>query len=176
MRWHDEGGIEHVRTLKEPRQAIPTFAQTIELLMKVSGHPEPPPVEPHQYSSRSVQPENRHVRFNVDVKVQNDPPRLFNLMHKIISSYDDWKTTLAPRILLGLWHPRFLPHAEKILPYCKRSHIGISPALAKKHFWDSCEVFSMSFASLATTSGQRCIPFGTWRPFFFHVADLVLGS
>lgn len=37
MKWYGEGGMEHVRTLKEPRQAIPTFAQTIELLMKVGG-------------------------------------------------------------------------------------------------------------------------------------------
>jgi len=133
-KWFGEGGMEHVRTLKEPRQAIPTFAQTIEILMK---------------------PENRHVKFNVDVKVQNDPPRLFNLMHNIISSYDDWETALAPRILLGLWHPRFLPHAERILPYCRRSHIGVSPTLVKKHFWESCEVFSMSFASLATAAGEK---------------------
>lgn len=116
---------------------------------------------------RPVQPENRHVKFNVDVKVQNDPPRLFNLIHEVISSYDEWHTALAPRILLGLWHPRFLPHAEKILPYCRRSHIGESPALAKKHFWDSCEVFSMSFASLATTSGERYIFFENWSTPFF---------
>lgn len=44
MNWHGEGGIEHVRTLKEPRQAIPTFAQTIELLMRVSGALEPLPL------------------------------------------------------------------------------------------------------------------------------------
>lgn len=44
MRWCGEGGMEHVRTLKEPRQAIPTFAQTIELLMKVNEYPEAPPV------------------------------------------------------------------------------------------------------------------------------------
>ena len=39
MKWYGEGGIEHVRTLKEPRQAIPTFAETIELLMKVRDAP-----------------------------------------------------------------------------------------------------------------------------------------
>ena len=127
--------------------------------MKVSGAREPPPPPtPCGADIRSVQPENRHVKFNVDVKMQNDPPRLFNLMHQTISSYDNWQTTLAPRILLGIWHPRFLPHAEKILPYCRRSHIGMSPTLAKKFFWDSCEVFSMSFASLATTSGLRYVP------------------
>lgn len=128
--------------------------------------------------TRSIQPENHHVKFNVDVKVYNDPPRLFNLIHKTISSYDDWETVLAPRILLGLWHPKFLSYAEKILPYCRRSHIGVSPALAKKHFWDSCEVFSMSFASLVTASGQRYIPFGTWGSFFFTclISRSVIGS
>lgn len=34
--WYGEDGIEHVRTIKEPKQAIPTFAETVELLMKVS--------------------------------------------------------------------------------------------------------------------------------------------
>lgn len=29
--------MEHLRTVKEPSQAIPTFTQTIELLMKVSS-------------------------------------------------------------------------------------------------------------------------------------------
>ena len=85
-------------------------------------------------------------------------------MHTIISSYDDWRTALAPRILLGLWHLRFLSHAEKILPCCRRSHIGVSPALVKKHFWDSCEVFSMSFTSLATTAGERCALYGAYFP------------
>ena len=75
-----------------------------------------------------------------------------------------------------MWHPRFLPHAEKILPYCRRSHIGVSPALVKKHFWDSCEVFSMAFASLATAAGERYAPFGTWDYFFFHVSDPMFGS
>lgn len=35
--WAGEGGMEHVRTVKEPKQAIPTFAQAIGLLMLV-GH------------------------------------------------------------------------------------------------------------------------------------------
>lgn len=38
------GGIEHLRTMKEPRQQIPTFEQLCELLM---------------------QPENMHVKLNV---------------------------------------------------------------------------------------------------------------
>lgn len=131
--WHGDNGIHQARTRKSPVQAIPTFAQSVELLMK---------------------PENRHVKFNVDVKVQNDPDRLFRLIHEIISAQENWEKDIAPRILLGLWHPKFIEPAKKHLPYVKRAHIGMSPAFAKKWFWDSCETFSMSFSGLVTAEGE----------------------
>ncbi|KAI0036709.1 PLC-like phosphodiesterase [Vararia minispora EC-137] len=134
--WYGPDGMEHVRTIKEPKQAIPTFAQTVELLMKAS-------------------PENQHIKFNVDVKMDNEPTRLFSLMHKIISSQPDWETKLAPRILLGLWHPKFLLPAKEILPRCRRSHIGARPAIARKYFWDHVDAFSMWFPAMTTTDGQR---------------------
>ncbi|OBZ70078.1 Phosphatidylglycerol phospholipase C [Grifola frondosa] len=132
--WYGADGMEHLRTVKEPKQAIPTFAQTVELLMK---------------------PENRHVKFNVDVKVQNKPAHLFALMHDIISAHTDWETELAPRILLGLWHPSFVPHAKAHLPYCRRSYIGVSTAVAREYFWDSCDVFSIKFSALAMADGVK---------------------
>ncbi|KAG8914799.1 hypothetical protein FRC00_010711 [Tulasnella sp. 408] len=131
--WHGDDGIHQARTRKSPVQAIPTFAQSIELLMK---------------------PENRHVKFNVDVKVQNDPDRLFRLMHEVISAQENWEKDLAPRILLGLWHPKFIEPAKKHLPYVRRAHIGMSPAFAKKWFWESCETFSMNFSALVTAEGE----------------------
>jgi glycerophosphoryl diester phosphodiesterase len=132
--WHGEQGMEHVRTLKEPKQSIPTFSETLALLM---------------------QPRNQHVKFNVDVKVQNDPDRLFALMHMIISSHAEWETALAPRILLGLWHPRFLASAKAHLGYCRRSYIGNSPYFARKYFWHEVDTFSMAFPALTTTDGQK---------------------
>ena len=102
-----------------------------------------------------AQPENQHIKFNVDVKVQNDPAKLFGLMHTIISAQDGWETRLAPRILLGLWHPRFIPHAKTILPYCKRSFIGVSLTWAREYFWESCAVFSINFTILASWEGAR---------------------
>jgi phosphatidylglycerol phospholipase C len=132
--WYGDSGMQHVRTIKEPKQAIPTFAETVELLMK---------------------PENKHVKFNVDVKVQNDPERLFSLMQEIISAQPAWQTDLAPRILLGLWHPRFLQFAKLYLPNCRRSHIGVSTFIARKYFWKDCEAFSMSFGALTTYDGQK---------------------
>jgi len=137
--WHGDDGMQHLRTKKEPKQPIPTFAETIALLMK---------------------PENQHVRFNVDVKVQNDPDRLFRLMHDIVSEQPEWETKLAPRILLGLWHPRFVAYAKARLPYCRRSHIGVSTTLAREYFWDDVEVFSMAFSTLVGSDGlnfrQEC--------------------
>ncbi|EIW61594.1 PLC-like phosphodiesterase [Trametes versicolor FP-101664 SS1] len=132
--WHGEGGLQQLRTVKEPKQALATFEDTIKLLMR---------------------PENRHVKFNVDVKVQNKPAHLFTLMHKIISAQPDWETTLAPRILLGLWHPSFLPHAKAQLPYCRRSYIGSDIAVARKFFWDSCDVFSIKFSTLGMADGAK---------------------
>ncbi|KAF9448994.1 PLC-like phosphodiesterase [Macrolepiota fuliginosa MF-IS2] len=132
--WFGEDGMQHVRTIKEPQQPIPTFAETIELLMK---------------------PENRHVKFNVDVKIWNDPEKLFNLLHEIISSQPSWEMILAPRILLGLWHPKFVRAAKKILPYCRRSYLGVSPYLARKYFWDDCDAFSVAFAALTSAEGER---------------------
>jgi hypothetical protein len=33
--WYGAGGMQHIRTAKEPKQSIPTFAETISLLMLV---------------------------------------------------------------------------------------------------------------------------------------------
>lgn len=95
------------------------------------------------------------MRIQVDVKPQNDPERLFTLLHEIISAQEDWQTTLAPRVILGLWHPRFILAAIKIMPYLRRSYIGASISLARDYFWDSCQVFSVQFAALATTEGAK---------------------
>lgn len=37
--WYGPDGMEHLRTTKEPKQAIPTFAETVALLMKVRTYP-----------------------------------------------------------------------------------------------------------------------------------------
>lgn len=97
------------------------------------------------------------MKFNVDVKVQNDPDRLFLLMHDIISAQPQWEALLAPRILLGLWHPRFLAAARTRLPYCRRSYIGNSPYIARKYFWAECDTFSMAFGALTSGDGQRLV-------------------
>ncbi|KAF8743433.1 Glycerophosphoryl diester phosphodiesterase family, partial [Rhizoctonia solani] len=91
----------------------------------------------------------------VDVKPHNDPDRLFKLMHTIISAQEDWETTLAPRILLGLWHPKFIEPAQRLLPTLRRAHIGQNPHIARQYFWESCESFSIDFSSLSSAEGEK---------------------
>ncbi|KAI5828514.1 PLC-like phosphodiesterase [Schizophyllum commune Tattone D] len=134
--WYGEGGMEHARTKKSPQQAIPTFAETLELLMK---------------------PENQHVTFNVDIKPNNDPAVLFPLLHKLIVAHDSWETLLAPRLVLGLWHPRFIPFAREILPGCRRSYLGISVSDARTYFWDNVDTISLLFASIISNGGRTFV-------------------
>ncbi|GAA6020137.1 hypothetical protein JCM10207_006270 [Rhodosporidiobolus poonsookiae] len=128
------GGLDQLRTTKSPAQRIPTFRETVALLMR---------------------PENQHVELNIDVKVDNDPERLFPLLHEIVSEYEGYEEKLGPRLVLGLWHPKYVEPAVRILPYLRRAHIGMSPALARKYFWDACDSFSMNFGCLVGTDGER---------------------
>ncbi|KAF5363682.1 hypothetical protein D9756_000159 [Leucocoprinus leucothites] len=132
--WFGEDGMRHVRTTKEPIQPIPLFTETVGFLMR---------------------PENHHVRFNIDVKVQNDPEKLFKLLSGVVTSQPSWETVLAPRILLGLWHPKFIEPAKRLLPFCQRSFIGFSIYVARKYFWNHCDAFSVSFMTLASWEGQK---------------------
>lgn len=151
-------------------QAIPTFAETVALLMKVRRTSGPWTRADTSLASRRtcmscstsyVSPFTSAVTraepLAQDIKPQNDPERLFTLLHEIISSYADWQTQLAPRLLLGLWHPRFLPYAKSILPYCRRSYIGTSPRVARTYFWDDCDTFSMGFGSLVIYGGAKFV-------------------
>ncbi|KAH8922281.1 PLC-like phosphodiesterase [Atractiella rhizophila] len=132
--YHGTNGVSTLSTRKEPKQSIPTFAETLELLLA---------------------PGNEKIELNIDVKVDNDPEKLFSLMHDIISAHPSFQSTLAPRLILGLWHPKYLEPAKRLVPYLRRIHIGVSPALARKYFWKDCEGFSINFAALVAGDGEK---------------------
>lgn len=137
--WYGAEGMEHARTIREPKQSIPTLLETLTLLLKVcNSHLLP---GPSRYPSS--QDENKHVQLNIDCKVNNDPDRLFSTMHTCISSFSDWETLLAPRILLGLWHSSFITPALKHVAYLRRAYIGRNPHVAREYFWSHVEAFSI---------------------------------
>ena len=41
--WYGADGMEHLRTVKKPEQSIPTFAETVTLLMQVRPASAPCP-------------------------------------------------------------------------------------------------------------------------------------
>lgn len=92
--------------------------------------------------------------FQIDIKPDNQPERLFKLMKEIVESYPDFESKLAPRLILGLWHPIFLDAALTFVPALRRVHIGGSPMAARTYFWNHCDGFSMWFPSLVGADGQ----------------------
>jgi phosphatidylglycerol phospholipase C len=75
-------------------------------------------------------------------------------MHAIISSHPGYETNLGPRLVLGLWHPKYVEPAVRLLPYIKLAHIGMSPGMARKYFWKHCSSFSMNFSCLVSSDGE----------------------
>lgn len=118
---------------KLPAQPVCTFADLLDLLLE---------------------PGHEHVLLNVDVKLDNDPELLYRLMHEIIVLYPEWETRLAPRLILGLWHAKYIEPAQRLLPYCRLAHIGVSPDVARKYFWEACEAFSLNYSSLLGKEGE----------------------
>ncbi|PRP80310.1 aqualysin 1 [Planoprotostelium fungivorum] len=98
---------------------------------------------------------HEHLILNVDVKMDNDPELLFSLMDEIMRQKCDNIQLLGGRIVLGLWHPKFIRAAKKHLYYTRLSHIGFSVRFARRWFWDDCESFSIHFAALITSGGKE---------------------
>ncbi|KAK1922443.1 PLC-like phosphodiesterase [Papiliotrema laurentii] len=129
-----KGVLEHVRTLHAPHQPIPLFEEVLDILMM---------------------PENAHVKLNIDCKVENDPVQLFGLIKAALEGRKDWAHHLAPRIVLGLWHPRYLEPAASILPYLPRYAISMSLAQLRTYFFSHCHGFSVMYEALASADGAR---------------------
>lgn len=64
-------------------------------------------------------------------------------------------TLYLHRTVLGLWHPKYIEPACRLLPHLRRAHIGMSPAIARRYFWDACDTFSMNFACLVSDEGVK---------------------
>lgn len=122
-----------MRTLEQPAQPIPRFAQLLDLLQE---------------------PANAHVKVNLDCKVENDPERLFALVRAELERRPGWETTLAPRLVLGLWHPKFLEPAMRLLPPLQRFCISMSLAQVRAYFW-ACAGFSVYYPLLLGSEGER---------------------
>jgi len=77
-------------------------------------------------------------------------------MRAVLSTHENWETTIAPRLILGIYHPKFVAHAMTILPNVKMCFIGIHLTLAQRPlFWEACDAFSIPFPFFTTAEGDR---------------------
>jgi phosphatidylglycerol phospholipase C len=88
-----------------------------------------------------------------NLQPNNDPERLFTLIKASIERFEDHALLLSPRLVLGLWHPKFLEPSARLLPHLRKAYIGNSPSMARKYFWDACQGFSMKFSCLVGWEG-----------------------
>lgn len=70
-----------------------------------------------------------------------------------LEKFENWEQTLAPRLILGIWHPGFVAPAQAHLPFLPRYAICMSIPSIRKYFFDSCQGFSVWFPPLLSAEG-----------------------
>ncbi|KAF9413145.1 hypothetical protein BGZ94_000825 [Podila epigama] len=131
--WH--GYIDGLRSKKEPHVPVPRCLDVLAFL---------------------AQDGNEKVWWNIDIKMNNSPTLLAKFAKLIEDNFPG--RDFSSQIVLGLWHPKFLPAADKYLPTFSRVHIGFSLDIARTHFPPhTVDGYSMNFMILSTTEGRLFI-------------------
>ncbi|CAO3664602.1 unnamed protein product [Umbelopsis ramanniana] len=129
------GYIENLRTKKEPHCAIPRMVDVLSYLKQKEN------VESGLY-------------LVLDIKNDNSPSVLEEL-HKLVQAHQPHD--FSKQIVIGIWHPRFIPLAQKLFPDYSLCFIGVSVPGARKHFFEHVDVLSLHFAALTDIDGQKLI-------------------
>ncbi|KAI7823516.1 PLC-like phosphodiesterase, partial [Gamsiella multidivaricata] len=130
------GYIDGLKSKKEPHVGVPRCIDVLAFL---------------------AQEGNEKVWWNIDIKMNNSPALLFSKFAKLIEENFPGRD-FSSQIVLGLWHPKFLPAADKYLPKFSRIHIGFSIPIARQHFPPSAvDGYSINFMVLSTPAGRQFI-------------------
>ncbi|KAF8941174.1 PLC-like phosphodiesterase [Dissophora ornata] len=132
--WH--GYIDGLKSKKEPHVGVPRCVDVLAFLAEEG---------------------NEKVWWNIDIKMNNSPSLLLSKFAQLIEDNFPGRD-FSSQIVLGLWHPKFLPAADKYLPRFSRVHIGFSIAIAQEHFPPSAvDGYSINFMVLSTPAGRQFI-------------------
>ncbi|CAG8447145.1 11398_t:CDS:2 [Ambispora gerdemannii] len=123
--------LEHVTTKRAPHCRLPLFDDVVDMLLK----------EQH-----------RQVWGVIDIKPGN-PLNIFELLAEILRTRNSDLGVFSKRIMLGIWHPKFLPYARKALPDIPIVNISESLTISREFFSD-VDGYSMSACTLAGKDGQ----------------------
>ena len=135
--WH--GGIDTLKSLREPHTRMPLFTDVLSLLRDLA---------------------DRGVRkwCMVDVKLGNDLGLMQHLAADLKAtspdgSIDYWRD----KLVLGLWHHKFLDPASQHMPKIPISHIGLDLSYARARWLDDDRVvgFNMQIYALLSPWAAR---------------------
>ncbi|KAF9168579.1 hypothetical protein DFQ26_005610 [Actinomortierella ambigua] len=131
--WH--GYIDGLTSKKEPHVGVPRCSDVLAFL---------------------AQEGNEKVWWNVDIKMNNSPTLLAKFAELIKDKFPHHD--FSNQIVLGIWHPKFLPAADLFLPKFSRILIGFSVSIAREHFPPAVvDGYSMNFMVLCTPEGRAFI-------------------
>ncbi|KAK9766693.1 hypothetical protein K7432_004054 [Basidiobolus ranarum] len=130
------GYIDGLTSKKEPHVGIPRCIDILRFLTEEG---------------------NEKVWWNVDIKMDNSPRALFSKFAQLMKDHFP-NHDFSSQIILGLWHPKFLPAADEFLPTFSRIHIGFSLDIARQHFPPSTvDGYSINFMILTTPLGREFV-------------------
>ncbi|KAF9976629.1 hypothetical protein BGZ73_008168 [Actinomortierella ambigua] len=131
--WH--GYIDGLKSKKEPHVGVPLCSDVLAFL---------------------AQEGNEKVWWNIDIKMNNSPTLLAKFAELIKDKFPNHD--FSNQIVLGIWHPKFLPAADLYLPKFSRIHIGFSLDIARKHFPPAVvDGYSINLMILCTPEGRAFI-------------------
>ncbi|KAF9578487.1 hypothetical protein BGW38_005685, partial [Lunasporangiospora selenospora] len=132
--WH--GYIDGLLSKKKPHEPIPRCLDVLKFLAREG---------------------NEKIWWNIDIKMDNSPNLILSKLALLIKENFP-ERDFSSQIVLGLWHPKFLPAADKYLPQYSRIHIGISLDIARTHFPpNTVDGYSINFMVLSTPEGRHFI-------------------
>lgn len=135
--FHGPSGMSSFLTVDEPHTSMPTLVEVLHLM---------------------TLPEYRDRWLLLDIKINNSL-RILEHIAKALAKVRPDLSFWSSRLVLGIWHHKYLPYASKNLPGIPITHIGLHTSYARSHFLYRADVqsFNLQLFSLVTASQQAFI-------------------
>ena len=102
-----------------------------------------------------IQPDQDHLWLLLDIKMDNNPSKVMQLIARTIASVAPRTRSWSDRIVLGVWTAHFVPFCPQYLPGFPITHIGVSTKYAQQFFEVPNCSFNMLQTSLVAPLGSR---------------------
>lgn len=130
-------GMSTFRTVNEPHSKMPTLTEVLALMTE------------KEWSDKWLL---------LDIKVDNQV-QIIEALRNTLDATNPYTSFWTNRIILGIWHHKFLPYCDSHLPKLPISHIGLHTSYARSYFLHNPQVssFNMQLSSLYTQSQQNFV-------------------